>query len=137
GRLDFRGALNLFNSYPTYYQNLLKETEFKKINTFTKLRDFIVSKERVASVDLIGLHQETHFPSVLQIQEMQLPEDFTIVVAQTNHELIKWGVDMDHCIGGEGYQNDAAKGRCLLIALAKKGVPKFAVEVRNRRVVQV
>jgi hypothetical protein len=44
---------------------------------------------------------------------------------------------MDHCIGGSGYQNDAAKGKCLLLALAKKGVPKFAVEVRNHRVVQV
>lgn len=137
GRLQFREALNLFNSYPTYYQNLLKETEFKEINTFTKLRDFMVAKQSVASVELMNLHQETHYPTLKQIQELELPENFSIVVAQTNHELIKWGVDMDHCIGGEGYQNDAAKGRCLLIALAKKGVPKFAVEVRNKRVVQI
>lgn len=137
GRLQFREALNLFNSYPTYFQNLLSETEFKEINTFTKLRDFMVNKAEVASVELVNLCQETHFPTVTEMLSMQLPEDFTIVIAQTNHELIKWGVDMDHCIGGSNYQNDAAKGRCLLIALAKKGVPKYAVEVRNRRVVQV
>jgi hypothetical protein len=137
GKLHFREVLTLFNSYPLYYQNLIKETEFKEINTFLKLRDFLSAKANVASVELVNLHQATYFPSVMEMQTLTLPEDYSIIVAQTNHELIKWGVDMDHCIGGTNYQNDAAKGRCLLLALAKKGEPKYAVEVRNHRVVQI
>lgn len=134
---DLDIALEDYNRYTTYYNKLLLETEFKEINRLEKIINLILDHEEMASVPLSNLYQENHYPAISEVCKLSLPKNYSVIVAKTNHELITWGIDMGHCIGGEDYQEDAEAGDCLLIALALNGVPKYAVEIRDGELVQI
>lgn len=129
--------LTLVDQNPEYFKQLIMQTDFKNVNTFAKMFKLVEEKSEYASTPLRFLNQAQHFPQVSELMTMNLPEGYEITIAQTNHDLIRWGVDMGHCIGNSGYQRDAENGRCLLFALSLKGKAKYAVEVREDEVVQI
>jgi hypothetical protein len=134
---DLNYALETYNRYTSFYQNCFKKTDFKQIHEMNLLRDFILDHEEVSSVPLENLMQENYYPEIKQVCDLTFPGDYKIKVAQTNHELINWGIEMGHCIGGEDYQIDAQEGECLLVALCLNDKPKYAVEIRDNRVIQI
>lgn len=134
---DLSTALRSYKSYQTYFQRLFEATEFKNMATLDAIIKLIFDHEDIASVELVRFNQENYSPETKQLKEVTLPGQYTIKLAESNHELINWGVRMDHCIGGEEYQEDAANNDVLLFALVKDNSPKFAVEVRDGRFVQM
>ena len=134
---DLSTALRSYKSYQTYFQRLFEATEFKNLSTLDLIIKTIFDHEDIASVELVRFNQENYSPETKQLKEVTLPGQYTIKLAESNHELINWGVRMDHCIGGEEYQEDAANNEVLLFALVKDNSPKFAVEVRNGRFIQM
>ena len=83
------------------------------------------------------MDQTEFFPEAKQLLDLTFPDDYKIIIPTNNHQLIQWGVEMGHCVGGEDYQEDTANGDCLIVGLALGDKVKYAVEVRDNELVQV
>lgn len=59
----------------------------------------------------------------------------TMKVGTSTHEVMQWGVDMGHCIGG--YANEAAQGRCTLAGIYKGGTLIGNAMFRKKQCVQI
>lgn len=130
-------ALETFGNSETYFKKFFKENDFKKFDRFSKIIATIFEEEEMAACPLQEMDQTEFFPEAKQLLDLTFPDDYKIIIPTNNHQLIQWGVEMGHCVGGEDYQEDTANGDCLIVGLALGDKVKYAVEVRDNELVQV
>lgn len=130
-------ALDIFGQHETYYRKYFSENDFKEFNDLTKIKDIIFEKEEIACSPFQEMDQTQFFPEAKTLSEIVLPEDYVFVLPKSNHDLIDWGVELDHCVGGEDYQEDTANGDCLIVGVFKGNKVKYTLEVRDGEFVQI
>lgn len=72
-----------------------------------------------------------------QIENLTLSDGYTIVQPKTTHELIDWGVKMEHCIGS--YVKEAVDGHSVFLGIVKDKtmIGNAQISVREKRLVQI
>jgi hypothetical protein len=63
---------------------------------------------------------------------------YGVKLAEENHDLIRWGAMMGHCVGGGSYAKEAKQGETIIMAITKDSEPSYCVEVSPKgEIVQV
>lgn len=129
---DTNDIIDMFFRHEKEFSVTLKKTPFKNLNSLEKIHDVLSAEIEILDQENYELNQEKHYPKLLNIPKIELPQGFSIKVAKENHELIRWGAMMGHCIGGGTYAESAAQGDCILLSINHEDTPKYAVEISER-----
>ena len=129
---DTNDIIDMFFRHEKEFSVTLKNTPFKNLNSLEKIHDVLSAEIEILDQSNYELNQEKHYPKLLNIPKIELPQGYSIKIAKENHELIRWGAMMGHCIGGGSYAESAAQGECILLAINQDDTPKYAVEISDR-----
>lgn len=125
-------TMDMIAEFPKEFSAILKRTPFSKIDNLVKFHDFISGESNVLSQDNFKLEQVACYPQLNKVPSIKLPDQYGIKIAEENHELIRWGAEMGHCIGGGSYSKKAKIGDCILLAITHNNEPKYAIEIDSK-----
>lgn len=107
----------------------------RKIEKFFDNLQMIVATRSNSSKD--KLNQSVHYKGLKNLEKKSFvvnKKTYSVEVAKTSLDLILWGMEMGHCVGGKQYRIDTKKGRCLLLTLKENGKRRWTVEInRNKK----
>lgn len=135
--VELDDLVDMYSTHAKEYSELIKNTSFVKIDTFQKLHDVFSAEIEKLEQPLCSLNQQSFFPALKNIENVQFMETYSFKVAETNHELIEWGSSMSHCVGSESYSKDAISGKMILLSLCVDGVPKYCIEITDGKIEQI
>lgn len=134
---DVVDTVEMFNRYETELKLCLNRVPFKKIDTMKKLHDFFTKEVMKLRQQLYNLEQNKHYPALDKVDGVKLLNNYEIIVAKTNHDLVKWGNELGHCIGNGSYAEKAKSGNIILLAIGKNGEAEYAIEIKKGRLIQI
>lgn len=72
-----------------------------------------------------------------KIDQVELPEGYSLVLPRSTHELIDWGREMEHCIGS--YTQEAVQGHSVFLGIVKDKtmIGNAQISVKQNRLVQI
>lgn len=116
----------------------MHKVPFHKVNDLNKIHDFIAAKSRMMEQENFNLNQDKNFPVLKSIKELKLPNNHGIKIPEQNYDLISWGAEMGHCVGGGQYGEEVKKGETIILAITENSEPKYCVEINpNGRIEQI
>lgn len=130
--------INMYNEYPLEMDLIFKRTKFSEINSLQKLHDFLAKETNSLEQENFKLEQESHKQELKKLSKVKMPSGYGIKLAEENHELIRWGASMGHCVGGGTYAREVKQGKTIIMAITKDKEPKYCVEISPEgRILQV
>lgn len=136
--LEVTDTLDMYKKFPKDYRSLMQKVPFHKVNDLNKIHDFIAAKSRMMEQENFNLNQDKNFPVLKSIKELKLPNNHGIKIPEQNYDLISWGAEMGHCVGGGQYGEEVKKGETIILAITENSEPKYCVEINpNGRIEQI
>lgn len=122
-----------FNDYsPKHIKKLLKTIKIGPSTGFDSLTYQVDEKLRMEDEKKFNLNQHKTVKGLRALEQDRFEFDnkiYRLEVARTNHDLIKWGMEMGHCIGDGDYAEEAADGIRVLMALWEGDKRRYAVDL--------
>lgn len=108
---------------------ILKRTKFSDVDSLQKLHDFLSGEVETLEQEDFKLEQATVNPKLKSLEKITMSLGYGVKLAESNHELIRWGSQMGHCVGGGDYAEEAKNGDTIIMAITKDNEPKFCIEI--------
>lgn len=133
--------INMYFQRDDYFSKILKDLPVERRDTFQKIHDEFAKHLAKIKAEDFTLLQEKINPKLYDLVKEPINKEFFWKVPQTHHDLIDWGAELGHCIGGRDYAMRASQGRCILLAIykkeeGKKTQLKYTIEIINKRINQ-
>lgn len=128
--IEMVDTLDMYKKFPKEYKSLMQKVPFHKVNDLIKIHDFIAAKSRMMEQENFNLNQDKNFPLLKTIKELKLPGNHGIKIPEQNYDLISWGAEMGHCVGGGEYGEEVKNGETIILAITENSEPKYCVEIK-------
>lgn len=123
---------DIYNMYKKFTKELdlvIKRTKFSDIDSLQKLHDLVSGEVKTLQQADFPLNQETVNPHLKALSKVKMTLGYGVKLAESNHELIRWGAQMGHCVGGGDYADDAKNGETIILAITHENEPQYCIEL--------
>lgn len=94
-----------------------------------KLETFIDREVRKFHQKDFPLLQLNRHPALVNLSAKVAHLGAQVVIPESAHDLVDWGLDLGNCVGQGGYARKAAEGRSILLGVIVDGRREFMIEV--------
>lgn len=131
----FKDSSNMFFTHPEVKERLFK-LKFNKMNNWSKLHNRLVEISAYYETDFKDFRNENTKDLFAKFNNIPLG-DYTLVLPKNNIFLKSWSKVLHNCIGNSSHYGDEFQsGENILYGLYKGDVVNFAIEIRNKEIVQ-
>lgn len=125
-----RDSMQMYNNFQKELDTIFARTKFSTYDNLAKLHDFINGEVEALEQENFPLHQEVVNPQLKNLSQVKMSLGYGVKLAEENHDLIRWGAQMGHCVGGGSYAREAKNGETIILAITKDQDPKYCIEIR-------
>lgn len=123
---------DMYSKFSKELDIILKRIKFSDIDSLQKLHDVISGEVETLEQADFPLEQDTVNPKLKALNKIKMNLGYGVKLAESNHELIRWGAQMGHCVGGGDYAEDAKKGETIILAITQENEAKYCIEISPR-----
>jgi hypothetical protein len=143
-KLLIEQLLSIQISKKNFLINLSSIFEFIPSHRYEEIANSINSSDPWSSIDSaaiqiceemkhenFNLEQEKNYPN-LKLLDKKIWE-----VAQSKHQLLQWGRQLQHCIGTQLYAEYAKAGKNIILGYKELNKLKYTLEIKDKKIVQI